>query len=1293
MPRTVSGLLHVSVYRAKNVSFTAALRWVRQSSVWTSRALAWSVIGVALACAFFVLALRYWFLPNIETYREDIAAAVSRAANVRITIGKISADWEGIRPHLKLEAVSVYDRAGRRALELNRVDSTLAWRSLATLTLHFHALDFYQPTLEVRRDANGVLSVAGIQVEADRSGSGFTDWLLEQPDVEVHDAAVVWTDELRQAPPLQLSGVNLHLVNRGSRHRFGLRAVPPPELAAPIDLRGDARGNSVEVLSDWNGKLFLQLDRVDLGAWSPWLDVPAEIRSGKGALRSWLTFDRHALAEIVADVRLASVRARLRQDLPEIELDALAGRIAWKNVPSGFEVAGAKLGLAGGGAVLQPADFRVKVTTDRKGAQQGEFDANALDLAPLVMLADRLPLDDALRTELVALSPRGSLHDVSVKWQGAWPQPASYSARGRFEALAFNRWQSLPGVSGLSGNIDGTDRGGTLHVSGQRTSLDMPRVFTSVLALDTLTAQVGWTWAGERLELRFSNVSFANADAAGSLFGSYRSAAEGAGDIDLTGSLTRASAHSASRYIPITILRKTRPWFERAFVAGFSNDVRFRVKGRLDDFPFQQEKRGMFHVNAKVTGGTVDYAERWPRIENIEGEVQFRGSRMDFVARQGTINGVRLSKVQGEIPDMKAQSEVLTVTGEAEGRTADFLAFVAKSPVTDMIDHFTDDMQAQGNGRLTLKLVLPLTELAASKVSGSYQMTGNHIVFERGLPPLEQASGRIEFTESGVRAPAITGVFLGGPVTVTGTTQRDSTLRATLQGRVNADNVRKAGGPAWMQHLRGSTDWRGVVTLRKRVPELVIESSLQGIASHLPAPFAKTAAESIPLRIERRSTGPQQDRVTFAYGELVKADLARRNDGKQTQVERGAVRLGGGEPGELDRPGVWVRGVLKRFDFDEWLAFSRSGEGAAALPIAGGEVRFAQLDFFGRRFSDLALTLASQPASTQLTFSGPEIEGGATWRGEGKGRLIARLKKLTLPAADSKPAQAAVQPPAGKSPDLPALDVVVGEFQHGQKQLGRLELSAVHQERDWRIERLRLSNPDSVITAEGVWQGWRTQPRTQLNVRMDVTDVGKTLTRWTYPAGIRRGTAKIEGSLSWAGSPHDFDSPTLGGNLVVEAANGQFIKLEPGIGKLLGILSLQALPRRISLDFRDVFSEGFAFDTIIGALKIDRGLVTTENFRLRGPSARVVMGGEVDLARETQKLKVRVTPHLSDSVSLAGALIGGPVAGVATFLAQKILKDPIEELVSFEYNVTGGWSDPQVSRIARAPLPLQEGTP
>ncbi|MGA0002158.1 MAG: AsmA-like C-terminal region-containing protein, partial [Steroidobacteraceae bacterium] len=178
-------------------------------------------------------------------------------------------------------------------------------------------------------------------------------------------------------------------------------------------------------------------------------------------------------------------------------------------------------------------------------------------------------------------------------------------------------------------------------------------------------------------------------------------------------------------------------------------------------------------------------------------------------------------------------------------------------------------------------------------------------------------------------------------------------------------------------------------------------------------------------------------------------------------------------------------------------------------------------------------------------------------------------------------------------PDLPALDVVIDEFHLASLVLGRLELQATPQQSDWRIERLRLSNPESVLNLDGVWQSWLTRPGTQVNVRLEVSDVGRFLTRLGYPEGVRRGTAKVEGNLSWAGSPQRIDYPTLSGNFVLDAAKGQFVKLEPGIGKLLGILSLQSLPRRLTLDFRDIFSEGLAFDEIVGAIKVAKGIAMT----------------------------------------------------------------------------------------------------
>ncbi|MGH8715594.1 MAG: AsmA family protein, partial [Burkholderiales bacterium] len=189
-----------------------------------------------------VLVLRYWFLPNIENYRDNIAQAVSRAAGQRITIGKITADWEGLRPHLSLDGVQVFDQAGRPALVLNRVAATLSWLTLTTGQVRLHLLEFEQPDLSILRDRQGVIYVAGVALSQQNTGTDFADWLLNQRHIIVRDATIQWQDEKLSAPPLVLKSVTLRFDNNGHHHHFSLQATPPAVLAAPLEVNGDFTG-------------------------------------------------------------------------------------------------------------------------------------------------------------------------------------------------------------------------------------------------------------------------------------------------------------------------------------------------------------------------------------------------------------------------------------------------------------------------------------------------------------------------------------------------------------------------------------------------------------------------------------------------------------------------------------------------------------------------------------------------------------------------------------------------------------------------------------------------------------------------------------------------------------------------------------------------------------------------------------------------------------------------------------------------------------------------------------------
>ena len=1271
----------------QNRASPGRLRRLGRGTLWVYRVLTWCVLAIGLAFAGAVLALRYWVFPNIDSYRDDIARIISERARVKITIGSIYAQWEGLRPQFVLERVMVHDTQGRPALELARVDNTVSWLSVPALELRFHALDIYRPTLSVRRDARGALAIAGVELsEGEGGGNGFADWLLRQSDIEVHDAVILWIDEARNAPPLVLDSLYLHLINSGRRHRFGLRATPPRELAAPLDLRGDLRGGSIAALSDWNGKLFLQVDYADIAAWRTWVPFPIELPRGAGALRAWLTFSRDRLVEAVADVRLSDVNTRLAADLPMLDLSQFSGRLGWKHSDEAFEVSTTNLHLTTtGGLTLPPADFLLRVSTAGARKQGGELQTDALELAPLVALADHLPLGEEVRRQLAEYSPKGTLRDVVMSWSGEWSEPRQYSARGRFLRLSLNRSGRIPGFSGVSGRMEATERGGTLTLNSQKTVVHMPLVFRDAVELDVLSAQVSWARTGVETELWINNVAFSNAHLDGSVSGIYRTEGKTSGSIDLTGRLTRAEARFVSRYIPLTIAKSTRDWLDAALLAGRSNNVTLRLKGKLDEYPFPNGRGGVFQVTARVADGALHFAEGWPDITNIAGDLVFRGNSMDLNAWQGSILGAQLAKVRVDIPDMSPDTAVLNVSGEAEGPTAEFFAFIEKSPVSGMIDDFTRGWQAQGAGRLSLKLSLPLSGPAKPTISGAYQFVNNTITISPDFPVVEQAGGRIEFTEAAVRAQH-KGVALGGPVTVSATTSSDGVVNIGVQGRINTDAARRAGGPPWVRNLRGSTDWRATFTARKRSADLVVESNLQGLAVNLPAPFVKTAAETWPARFERRALAAGQDRLSLSVGDILNANLVRRAEGQEKTIVRGNVRFGG-VAAEPDRNGVWVSGALKALDLDGWLDFLGPGPGGTRIEWGGADVSVGILDALGWRFDGLSVKSSVQDGQWRAAFSGKELEGEATWQPQGRGKLVARMKKLTIPAASPGTAPAAGRGSRSRvePQDLPALDVVAEQFLIKNIQYGRLELSAAPEGRDWRLERLALTNPDGNLALDGFWKQAQPRPLTQANLHLDVSDIGKLLKRLGYPEGVRGGTARLEASLSWSGVLYELDYPTMSGTLKLDAAKGQFTKLDPGIGKLLGVLNLQSLPRRVTLDFRDVFSEGFAFDEISGAARIESGSAATENFRVRGPAASIVMKGTVDLVRETQHLNVRITPQLTESVAVAGALVGGPIAGVAAYLAQKVLKDPLGQLATFEYDVSGNWSDPTVKRVRTPP--------
>lgn len=1251
------------------------------------RLLGWGLLSAWLAFAILLLALRYVVLPKISDYQSEIEQAATQAVGQPVKIGRIEARWQGLNPDLVLDDVVIADRQGVPAFSLARVEGVLSWHTLWRMRPTLSVLAFDGPVLHVRRDTNGKITVAGLDAEGE-SDPAFAEWVLEQKRIRIRDATIVWEDRLRKAPPLVLEDLQFALDNSGRRHRFGLSAAPPDELAARIDVRGEVKGDLGEALEHLSGKIFVELDYADLAGWRAWVDYPVHLPQGRGALRVWGDLENGA-GNVTADVALEELRIRLGRKLPELDLASMRGRLEGNYKADQWAVAGHQVELSTqDGLRIAPTDFKVEWRQDAETAVvNGNASASFLDLAALGRLAAYLPLDVRSRELLTQHRPQGRIAELRASWALDGDALTRYSLKAGFNQLGVEADRYFPGAGGLSGNIDLTEKGGVLALDSAISSLSLPAVFPEPeIALNLLKAKASWKTMPQAIDIKLEKLEFAGPDAAGTAQGSYRFTGDGPGEIDLTAKVDRGEGRAVWRYMPHAVNAAARNWIRRGIVAGQGYDGKLILKGNLKDFPFRDGKGGKFIVTAKATGAKVDYADGWPVIDDIDADMTF-DTGMKILASKGRILGATLSGVKVDIPDFESHEEMLLVRGIAQGPTTEFFRFIEKSPVAEKIDRFTDGMKAVGNGSLSLELDIPLRHALDTKMRGDYRFQNNQLQPLAGLPPLTQVNGRLLLTENTVAAQDISGQVFGGPLKVQVKSAGDK-VGVVATGTANVGEVSKHFGWPLINHLTGSAAWKADINIRRRNAEVVVESDLLGVSSPLPEPLNKNATTPLALRIERTAPDALREQYRITLGKVAQGLIVRR----QENWERGVFTVGDAEP-RLPEKGLAVRVATSRIDADAWKNFlpdAAAGGESGGLALNVVTLKTPQLRLFERDYSQVDVSLRPRDGGWQIGLNTREAVGDVFWKSAGEGWVEGNFKRLVI-----KPAAEAGDGATTLINTLPGMSLAVEDFYVGDKALGRLELKARNDKGAWHLDNLSLQNPDGSLKGKGVWVN-SGRHQTRLDFELNTKDAGKLLDRLGHADAVRRGSAKMTGDLQWNGPLTGIHYPSLTGQLSVEAEKGQFNKLEPGVGKLLGLISLQSLPRRLTLDFRDIFSDGLAFDSIEGKLAVKKGIMrTSEPLRISGPAAQIEMQGETDLKSETQDLQVVVRPELGGLAAVGAAALVNPVIGAAALVANTVLQKPLNRLFSYRYHVTGTWADPQVDKAGESsqevkPAPVPE---
>ena len=1282
--------------------------------------------GVVILVAVVVTLVRLW-LPDADHYRADIERWTSSYVGLPVTLGAVHVQWRKLYPQLVIRDACFHKTSDKSSVVCIK-EAHLALDVLATLkgeVPEFGDLTLVGVNLSLLHRVDGSLSIIGLEdMPTDpRMQELMQQWLVKQDYLIIKDSQLRWRDE-RSGRERHFIRANLGLHNKGEHHYLSgsvaMASDPATKLKVAFDLRGNIFG-----VSGWSGNGYAEGAAVDLSQWLAGRDLAGiVVGAGNVDFKVWGVWQSARLQQVQGEAKLSQLKLKNSSAL-SLTMQTLGGHFEWRRQAHGWRLDANRVTLTHkhhssetnndtSNEKTLDSKMRFKVALAQEGtASIVEIAANRVRLqdgVAIMLLGNAV--DDDMKAALTAMRPSAQLGNSYVRYRhDEATGKHALVAHARFDDLDFLRWKNLPGVTGLDGTLQINDQSGSLILNTTAAQFTFGNLFRSPLSVDTLTGTVAWQHQQGMWRIQAHTLNVANADISCSVKAIMNFPDNGGSPfVSLVADFANGNVEHAARYLPVSILpQDTVTWLDRALISGQVTTGQALFHGRVADFPFDAGT-GRFEIRFDVSDGILDYVPDWPRLEEIEARVVFSERRMDInaVAAKSLASDVQQAHVA--IADLGGSPPVLTIKGKAEGPTADVLRYVRESPLNKKIGKYFGDARAQGRSTLDLDIDMPLAATATDRIKGTLGFDNSSLavagVDVQGGVELSQVNGTLNFTESALMARGIRAMLLGrvAEIDVTTPTGQSNTFRLEARGKTNAQTLAQHFKSPLLKYFEGESNW--LATLRVAETEqgavsalLRIESPLQGIAITLPAPLNKSAMQQRELIVETAFPRTVNSSFNVKYGDFFQSVFGMNND---HVMDRGELRLGKGGGGNVllpATPGWRIIGDTPSFSVTEWLDFIGTGiigagvstgidpgkdtgidvvEGrGVAMPnvlhVNDMDVRINALEIFGQHLKDVRIQANNGAQEWSGTITSAKITGRVHLPHTVSAPVTADFDYLEWVKEDDKPGRA-----AGRMLDprrIPSLRITSKRFLYYGVDLGSVNLVTSQRPTGLHMDSLKMVSDTTQISAQGDWiLDKQRQPLTTINLAIDSSNLGKTFREFGFVDTFAEGRGHADLTARWSADPAAFTFKQLQGNLHMRLEKGRLLDVNPGAGRLFGLMAL---------NFKGLFSKGFSFDDIAGDFVITDGNAFTSNLSMDGPSAHVAVQGRVGLAAKDYDQRITVTPRSSTALPVAGVLTGGPGLGAAVFLFQKLFQSQLDKITRYQYTVKGAWNNPEFDLSSR----------
>jgi uncharacterized protein (TIGR02099 family) len=1222
--------------------------------------------ALLLILAGLLVALLTQLLPLLQSRPEQVAAWLERQAGVPIALERVSGAWTGRGLRFDIDGLRIGGLDGPRIPNAVLIVRPFTgwWPGQVLSTLQLTG-----PQLELDRRADGRWQVRGLGV-AEAAGGRLDPALIERLGEIVLDGASLRVRSAADGIDGAVERLDARLRSVDGKVLLALQVyvddAPPLQLQAAMDadltegslyLRARAVPLDRWVQSWWQGERPMQPSNAELDLW---FDIA-------GGRLAGLQFE--AALRAVADAPVAG--PAMRGDAPALPAPrALRGH--WQRQDGGWTL-----------QVEEAGDGRGWLQLRRQG-EADTLQAGDWSLAPWwPWLPPHLGDDTALRARLLALAPTAQIDALRVERDaGGAPR---YTLRASAAGVA--PVGRSPGIGGLALAVEGVGARARLRVQAAPARFDWPSSLREVLAPRIDGELMLWRdqrdgWCLHALQLRAAEADYGIHVEGGLCLG------EGGPLADLRVQVDPGPIVAAKKFWIIDRMSpKAVDWLDRALVDGRLAGGQLSLHGALRHWPFL-DGGGRFEALALLDGVTLDYLPDWPRGEGLSGVARFVnvGMEVDATARIGDI---AISRVRGDFPRFRDARLALELDGRGEG--ASLLTFLRDTPLWTRLAPGLERVAIQGAADVAVRLDIPLKrELGPTTVDGEVAFDQADLRHAEWGIAFDAARGNVVFSERGLRIDDMAVLHAGRPATFSlavGSFARsaENLVEARVAGRLDARALIDTQPELdWLTPwLDGVSRWDIALSVPPaasgRVARLALRSDLVGTALQLPAPMRKSAAVALPLQLDialDRSAKP----VELRLGELLQLSGVLRPG----EPFNGVAAFG--ETTAVERPerGLRVVGQVAVLDGGGWMGLA-SGAGDGLLQSL--DLRCGDLDLFGRGFGETRLRYTQDGGARTVRFEGARLDGEVLFpapvellqRG-----VTARFARLHWPAklgGDSEP-----NPDSGIVPaTLPALHVEIDDLRLGDAVLGKTRLETWPQAEGMHIDQFSARSPALELSARGDWTRIDGIERSRFNVEFTAQDLGGMLTALGFAGFVEGGQtlATLEGE--WPGSPSSFALANVVGTLAVSVGQGRVPDVDPGAGRLFGLLSLSEIPRRLALDFSDFFRSGLAFNRIEGQFRLDGGSAHTDRLLIDGPAAEIVIRGRTGLREQDYAQTMEVLPRAGSVLPVVGAIAGGPAGAAIGAVAQAVLQRPFKQITRTLYSVNGPWKQPVIDVLERGP--------